>query len=122
MHYVLVSGKREFVDYQTFCKFMKYSLHDVTDAITIIEGGASGADALAKRYAKEQGYELLEFKAKWNLYGKMAGPIRNGEMVSFAAAKEHAVAIFFWDGKSPGTGNCLSQAKRAGLQCEVCRI
>lgn len=46
MFYVLVSGKRDFI-----CKIMDKSLARINDYITIVEGGARGTDALAKRYA-----------------------------------------------------------------------
>ena len=44
---------------------------------TIIEGGARGADALAKQVAGFQGLPLEEYPANWEKFGVAAGPIRN---------------------------------------------
>ena len=56
----------------------------------------------------------LEFPAHWSEHGKAAGIIRNQEMVDFIKDKD-CKAIFFWDGASRGTGDCLNRAKRAGI-------
>ena len=119
MFYVLVAGKRDFTDYERFQRIMDESLSGIDDEIEIVEGGATGADSLAKRYALEHGYHLKEFKAMWNRYGRSAGPVRNVEMTAYVSGKEYAKAVFFWDGKSKGTGDCLRRAKSAGIRCEV---
>lgn len=46
----------------------------------IIEGGASGADALAGLWAKENGITLHTVPAEWTL-GKRAGMLRNLKML-----------------------------------------
>ena len=56
--------------------------------ITIVEGGAKGADKLGERYARERGYSLVVKPADWSKggtlkypeYDKSAGPRRNEEM------------------------------------------
>jgi hypothetical protein len=47
----------------------------------IIQGGAKGADALAKAWAKKNNVECIEFRADWDTYGKAAGFLRNVEML-----------------------------------------
>ena len=118
MFYVLVSGKRDFTDYDRFCEVLDKSLKDISDEIEIVEGGARGTDALAKRYAVEHGIKCHEFSALWDMHGMAAGPIRNFEMVKFISEKK-CKAVFFWDGKSKGTGDCLKKARKAGIKCEV---
>lgn len=118
MFYVLVSGKRDFTDYKRFCRAMDESLADISDEIEIVEGGAKGTDALARCYAMERGFALKEMKAFWNIKGRAAGPIRNSEMVKFVSGHD-CKAVFFWDGKSKGTGDCLKKARKAGIPCEV---
>lgn len=117
-YYILISGKRDFTDYATFCNILNASLANIDDEIIIVEGGAKGADALAKRYAIEQGYRFIEFPADWNGFGRAAGVIRNAEMINFIKDKT-CKALFFWDGQSRGTGDCLMRAKRAGIKCEI---
>lgn len=47
----------------------------------VIQGGAPGADALAKRWAAERRVECIEVQADWAAHGRAAGPIRNGQML-----------------------------------------
>ena len=122
MFYVLVSGKRDFTDYERFCEYMDEVLQCVDEPVTIVEGGARGTDALAKRYAVERGHILKEFPADWEKNGKAAGPIRNSEMVDFVKGNDHRAAVFFWDGKSRGTGDCLRKAEKAEIVHEIYRI
>lgn len=118
MFYILISGKRDFTDYEHFCWVLDEKLKEFPDEIEIVEGGARGTDALARRYALEKGLKCREFAALWDANGRAAGPIRNSEMVKFVAGKD-CKAIFFWDGKSKGTGDCLKKARKAGIECEV---
>lgn len=109
--YILVSGKRDFTNYALFRKELDIVKKHYSDrGLYIVEGGAKGTDALAKRYAMENNLPYKEFPADWDKYGKKAGPIRNKEMVDFVAAN-YGISIFFWDGKSKGTENCLKIAK-----------
>ena len=98
---------------------MNEAVSCVDDEITIVEGGARGTDALAKRYALERGFILKEFPADWDKYGKAAGSIRNSEMMEFVKGMEHRAAVFFWDGRSKGTGDCLKKVKKAGILYEL---
>ena len=53
--------------------------------IVIVTGDEpNGIDSLAARYAKENNYECIVFKARWDLYGKSAGPRRNTDIVNLA--------------------------------------
>ena len=119
MFYVLVSGKRDFTDYEKFREIMDKSLDGIKDEIVIVEGGARGTDYLARQYAIEKNYALKEIHALWDTHGKAAGPIRNSEMVKYLSSKADCKAAFFWDGKSRGTGDCYRKATKAGITCEV---
>ena len=77
------------------------SLKGISDEIEIVEGGARGTDALAKRYATEHGIKCHEFSALWDMHGMSAGPIRNSEMVKFISGK-NSKAVFFWDEEFSG--------------------
>lgn len=75
---LLVTGGRNFVDFESFASAMR-GLPSPVDLI--IQGGARGADALAKRYAKQQGIHCAEVLAMWDFSGKAAGGIRNSAML-----------------------------------------
>ncbi len=63
-------------------------LSAVTDeGDVIVTGGAPGADSLAKAWAESHGRDVETHKAKWDLYGLGAGPIRNRFMASLGADK-----------------------------------
>lgn len=110
---VLVCGGRDFDDWHLFCKGMYENglTGLVLREITIIEGGARGADFLAKVWAKWVGVKLEEFPADWKTLGKSAGSVRNTQML--AEGKPDLVIAF--PGGS-GTANMIKQAKEAGVE------
>ena len=71
----------------------------------IVQGGAKGADELARLYAEHYLVNYKTFEADWCLHGKAAGPIRNKEML---LAHSDAVVVAFPGGK--GTENCVKTA------------
>jgi hypothetical protein len=103
MNYAVI-GSRTFDDYR---KLKAICRKLITPKDTIISGGASGADSLAKLYAQENQINYLEFPADWNLYGKRAGFLRNITII------EHShMIIAFWDGISKGTEHSINLAKK----------
>lgn len=105
-----IIGSREFSDYDLLKKTLKqhwFCSQWGTWIKEVVSGGAKGADFLAARWAKENHIKLTEYIPDWEKYGKRAGPIRNEDIV-----KNSDAVLAFWDGKSKGTGNSLSIAKR----------
>jgi hypothetical protein len=49
----------------------------------LIQGGSTGADALAKAWAIKNGVPMFECPANWSYYGTSAGPVRNAWMVDY---------------------------------------
>lgn len=83
--------------------------------ITILYGGngsgmADGADSLAIRYAYERKLTKILFPANWKKYHRIAGFLRNEDMLSIASH-----LIVFWDGKSSGTNHMIEIAKAKGI-------
>ena len=123
---VIIAGSRKFNDYDKLKKFCEKVLANQND-IEIISGKADGADKLGERYAKEKGYILTEFPAKWKdldakpcfvrydknkePYNVLAGLNRNEEMAKYADA-----LIVFWDGKSTGSKNMIESAMKYKLK------
>ncbi len=81
---------------------------------TAVTGCAKGADAIARGFAAEWGIPLAVHRADWARLGKRAGPERNGRVV---ADSDRMVA--FWDGKSRGTLDAITQMVRAGKPVQV---
>ena len=105
---VIIAGSRDFTDY-TFLKKMVDKLYK-NETIEIVSGGATGADALGERYAREKGYTIKRFPADWEVHGKAAGPIRNRQMAIYG---DHLIA--FPMGFSKGTSNMIKEAGKLGL-------
>jgi len=134
---VLVSGSRHWDDYKTL-QVVLAGFSASYEHLTVIEGGASGADRLARRFVEDQkrpGLELLTFPAKWNEHDregltpvkcwcpegektcKPAGHRRNQMMIDEGRP---AVLVSLKDNlhphlKSGGSEDMIKRAKKAGL-------
>lgn len=111
---VIVAGSRCFNDYglleQELDKLFKENGEFVGKEIKIISGMALGADALAIDYASNHNLTKILFPANWKRYSRIAGFLRNEDMLSVAT---HLIA--FWDGKSNGTRHMIEIAKAKGI-------
>lgn len=112
---IIIAGSRSFADYPTLCKVVAKFLSFRTDVdIEIVSGCAIGADRLGEQYAKQNGFKISLFPAKWATYGKSAGYRRNIAMVLYADA-----LVAFWDGKSKGTAHIIDRAQELGLEVTI---
>lgn len=112
---IIIAGGRDFKDYFRLWYLCKHYLKKVPkNTIEIISGGATGADKLGERFAKEEELPLTIFKADWDKFGKSAGYLRNKEMSEYAT---HLIA--FWDGHSKGTKHMIDLAREKGLKIRV---
>jgi len=75
---LLICGGRFFNDYEALCAAMR-ELPFVPEII--IEGGAKGADSLARSWASSNGVHWAEVPALWTNYYKAAGGLRNSAML-----------------------------------------
>lgn len=107
---VAIVGSRIFDDYKLLEKTMDSFVikHGIPNLV--VSGGAKGADTLGELWAKKNGIKTLIFKPEWKKHGKAAGIIRNGDIVNEAT---HMVA--FVKGKSKGTKDSTSKAKKLGI-------
>lgn len=84
------------------------------DDMVVVTGDASGADAIAATVAAELALKCVVHRADWDRLGRAAGPERNARIVADSDA-----VVAFWDGKSRGTLDCISQAVRAGKPVRI---
>lgn len=103
---IIIAGSRGFSNYDLLKTKCDYYLSKL-DEVIIVSGGARGADSLGERYAREKGYQVEQYLADWNRYGKSAGYRRNAEMAEVADG-----LIAFWDGKSSGTKHMIDLMKK----------
>ena len=102
---IAVIGSRGFSDRKT-AFYLLDKLTSNYETVSIVSGGAAGADSIAEEYAKERDFEILVFPAEWDKYGKSAGYIRNNTIWDNAD-----IGIAFWDGQSKGTAHSFGIAK-----------
>lgn len=109
---VLVCGSRSWSQRGPILKRLRE-----LDPKVVIDGGAAGADRHARQVAAELGLHSATVHARWDFYGKAAGPLRNKAMLQLRPD----LVLAFWDGESKGTANMLLLAERAGVPMEVVR-
>jgi hypothetical protein len=112
---VLVAGSRTFADYPLLVTTLDHLLAGCSVGV-VVSGGAGGADRLGEWYATTRGWAVERHTPDWNRHGRAAGPIRNRAMVPGCD-----LAVFFWDGTSPGTADAIARARKAGVSVEVVR-
>ena len=106
---LLITGSRGIPPAYTYERFqndlekeLKGQLPDV-----LLNGCAAGIDEWARTWAVAHDIPIKSYPAEWTKHGKKAGILRNVQMVDAAS---HVVG--FWDGKSPGTRQCVNYARR----------
>jgi hypothetical protein len=108
---VLVCGGRAFDDWTLLSKTLSEAACDAGCKIAlIIHGGASGADAMAGRWALANDVPCMVFPADWKTHGKAAGPIRNAEMLT-KGVPDCVVAM----PGGRGTSDMVRKAEAAGV-------
>lgn len=120
MSKILVCGGREFDDwdllYTTLYDIFDNGKRSLNEPLIIIEGGATGADFLARVWAKYMSIEFpvsyKEYKADWKTYGRSAGPIRNQQMLDENPDIEMVVAF----PGGVGTNDMVERSVKKGLE------
>lgn len=113
---ILVTGSRDWSDLHTVevalrAAYLKLHVGRPPSEVTVVHGGARGADSCAATLAPRMGFQVEEHRADWTAHGKAAGPIRNQAMVAAGAD----VVLAFPLGKSTGTRHCMRAAAKAGI-------
>ena len=77
---VLVCGGRHYDDWTLIVNVLD-GVHARQPVTLLIEGGATGADSLARRWAIARGIEVATYRANWDRYEHRAVLIRNSQML-----------------------------------------
>ncbi len=113
---VLVTGDRNWNDWSLILSELK----EFPPGTIVIEGGARGADTLAKRAAESLFGEgsVEEYPADWSQFGRAAGPIRNQQMLDEGFP---TVILAFHPNiaESRGTRDMLKRALKTGLPVKL---
>jgi predicted Rossmann-fold nucleotide-binding protein len=106
---LLVCGGRDYKNVSAV-RHVLYAIHRKKVITCLIEGGATGADALAQEWARMVGIPVKTYPADWEKHEKAAGPIRNALMIE--DGKPDGV-VAFPGGR--GTANMIDLARKAGI-------
>src|ERR1039457_2111366 len=109
---VLICGSRKWAD--------EKPIKDIIDSLppksTVITGGALGADSIAENVAlKRKDLKVEVIYAKWQMYGKLAGPKRNIEMLE----EKPDIVYAFPDKGSKGTYHTIREAEKRGIKVVI---
>lgn len=107
---VLVCGGRDYCDQARIYTALD-RLHSERGVALIIEGGARGADRIARSWAQARGIPYKTFDAAWKRLGNAAGPVRNQQMLDEGGPD----AVVAFPGGS-GTADMVDRSIRAGLK------
>lgn len=113
---VIVAGSRGFRNYSMMERTLDNLLRNKSN-ITIISGGAEGADHAGETYAINHNLKLTVMSAEWDKYGKSAGYKRNVQMADQADA-----VVVFWDGVSRGTKHMIDIAGEKKLPMRIVKF
>lgn len=105
---IAIVGSRSFKDYELLKNEVeKFITENSLEEVTIVSGGAVGADTLAEQFAAEMGYKTVIFLPEYKKYGRGACHVRNTQII------ENSDIVFaFWDKKSKGTLDSINKAKK----------
>jgi hypothetical protein len=109
---IIVTISRDWDDYDAILA----AFYDLTPGldfakVTVVHG-ASNMDWFVAGIAHMLGASLEAHRADWGRHGKMAGPLRNQEMVDAGAD----LCIAWIKNKSAGATGCAARAEAAGIE------
>lgn len=105
---LLVCGSRTWDDID-YIEDVLVSFWKQDSKLEIIEGGARGADLIAKQWANRMNLHVTEIKPDWNRYGLSAGPRRNKQMINLNP--DFCLAFHNDIDNSKGTKDMIEKAK-----------
>ena len=118
---VLVCGGRDWTHLSKIFNmlFTYYDQTPLDEEFVVIQGGAIGADFIAKIWALSEGPNRVgheEYKAQWDKYGQKAGPIRNKRMLDEGKPD---IILAFPTKDSAGTWDLINQASDRDIEIFV---
>ena len=114
---VIVAGGRDFYNvnfmFAELDRLLSGSIKNGTP-ITIVSGGAKGADECGLWYANVRNLPTDIFHPDWSKHGKSAGILRNVDM-----AENADMLVAFWDMESSGTKHMIETARAKNLKVHI---
>lgn len=106
---VLVCGGRDYSD-AAMVNGILDGINRSTPIAVLIQGGAAGADCLAREWCGAHEVPYDNYAADWKAHGRAAGPMRNQRMIDDGNPD---LVVAFPGGR--GTADMVRRARKAGL-------
>ena len=121
MKALLICGDRNWLDFDhIWCDVLR------ENPDLVIVGGARGADDCGRRAAADIQIDYEVYPAKWKMYGRSAGPVRNKVMLKrllqlreLPGWEVKALAYHDKIEDSKGTANMVALLEAEGIETEV---
>ena len=116
---ILITGSRTWTDKVAIADAIRQAWIDFGKPyrVTVVHGGARGADYIAGVFAKRMHFHVEVYEADWENFGKAAGYIRNEKMVKDGAD----ICLAFIKDESKGATMCAGLAEKAGIPVKIWR-
>ena len=117
---VLVCGSRDFT-HRKIIDAALFGLAHIEADLTVMQGGARGADMFAREWADDflpEGHSLT-FLADWKTHGRGAGPIRNQRMLDEGRPDMVLAFVSKPLHESRGTADMIRRAMTAGIPSHI---
>ena len=106
----IICGGRGFADAEMFNSAMGDLIRLRGVPEVVVQGGAQGADAMARQWGERYAIDIITVSADWGQHGRAAGPIRNQYML---AKHKPAMVVAFPGGK--GTADMVRRSRKAKI-------
>lgn len=112
---ILVCGDRNWKDDIKMYQVLK----TLPNNVILIHGDCRGADKMSARIGSKLGFKVIPYPAKWDVFGKGAGPIRNQQMLDDNPEIEEVIAFHNDINSSKGTKDMIEKAKKKGINYKL---
>jgi hypothetical protein len=112
---ILVCGDRNWKDDIK----MNQVFRTLPNDIILVHGDCRGADQMSAKIGKKFGFKVIAYPAKWNIYGKGAGPIRNQQMLDENPDIDLVLAFHNGIESSKGTKDMIQRADKKGIKYKL---
>lgn len=112
LFWYLVCGGRDYADRAMVHAVLRRLNYDSPGTVGILHGAARGADTLAGEWARANRIPCRPMPADWPRFGRMAGPVRNQQMLDEHPG--HVLLVVAFPG-GRGTLDMMTKARAAGI-------